>query len=122
MQAFQDQLQQQAGSSNDSPQQQQWHHGGSGFSGPGGYSNTGSTDRDGKPSAGQKLEKLIPGTPEYKAAQRNNSRGYDTGRDTTTGEHYGGAFEKPLSTKSPLFDVFCTFLFLVGLCLYCWHR
>ena len=55
-------------------------------------SSTGNTDRDGKPSAGEKLKKLIPGTPEYKAAHGNNSEGYNTGRDTTTGQHYGVAF------------------------------
>ena len=55
-------------------------------------SSTGNTDRDGKPSAGEKLKKLIPGTPEYKAAHGNNSEGYNTGRDTATGEHCGGAF------------------------------
>lgn len=45
-----------------------------------GSSNTSNTDRDGKPSAAEKLKKLIPGTPEYKAAHGNN-----TDRDTTTG-------------------------------------
>lgn len=70
--------------------------GGTGNSGYGSSSgNTGSntgygsgnTDRDGKPSAGEKLKKLIPGTPEYKAAHGNHGEGHNSGRDTTGIQH-----------------------------------